>query len=364
MMTNRQRNGGKDQAAATQGPRNGASGRENLGLHFDKFYTGWNDDWSTGGEEKARWLKGIVQSSAAGAQQVKDLLAERRSRTEALVDARSGRMGLFRSIDRLVVGTGRSHPVENGFSFHHTLGVPYLPGSSLKGVLREWAQRARSDTSLLGTTQSVGMVDVLDALPIEPVSLVVEVLTPHYGGWTPEDPPGDWRNPLPIPYLALEEGATFLVALMPSSSERLAIDQCWELLVPALGCVGVGARTSLGFGRLELVEELRHVEATGTAAVRAQAVATSPEDRWRSELGRCNDQEVYERTRAAVQGDGVAAEELLALVVVLEEAGYLPAWRVGRKKGSETTGPKKLRELAQRLDALALREGGGHGDRE
>jgi len=40
----------------------------------------------------------------------------------------------------LAVGLGNPHPVENGFSFLSPYGIPYLPGSSIKGVLRRSAE--------------------------------------------------------------------------------------------------------------------------------------------------------------------------------------------------------------------------------
>jgi len=53
-----------------------------------------------------------------------------------------------------------------------------------------------------------------------------------------------------------------------------------------------------------------------------------------------------------VFADPVDRDKLQAMVAALEALGYLPAWREGRKRGSETTGSKKLRELAARLDQL------------
>ncbi len=39
-----------------------------------------------------------------------------------------------------VTGMGNPHPVENGFSFLTPYGIPYLPGSSIKGVVRRAAE--------------------------------------------------------------------------------------------------------------------------------------------------------------------------------------------------------------------------------
>src|ERR1035441_6966625 len=71
--------------------------------------------------------------------------------------------------------TGRSHPVENGFVWHPTLGVPYLPGSSIKGLI---GQPDREN--VLGSKTRVGRVICLDAVPTCPVRLEADVMTPHY----------------------------------------------------------------------------------------------------------------------------------------------------------------------------------------
>lgn len=39
---------------------------------------------------------------------------------------------------RLVIGLGASHPQETSMTLHHIYGVPYIPGSAVKGVTRHW----------------------------------------------------------------------------------------------------------------------------------------------------------------------------------------------------------------------------------
>ena len=84
-----------------------------------------------------------------------------------------------------MTGLGRSHPVENGFAWHPTLGMPYLPGSSVKGMVRAWAEQETDPRPaseeldrLLGKQNSAGSVCFLDALPIKPVKLEADVMTP------------------------------------------------------------------------------------------------------------------------------------------------------------------------------------------
>jgi len=337
-----------------------APANANLALWHEKFFHCWTIDQKTcsvGAPQKVSWLEGVVAAAQANHAQLKSHLDDRRARTEALVSAKGGWLGRFKAVDRMVSGTGRSHPVENGFAFHHLLGVPYLPGSSLKGLVRAWAEEHQPDeiAELFGAEGQVGAVDLLDALPEAPPPLVVEVLTPHYGGWTTDDPPGDWRSPVPIPFLAVEAGATFLVGIVARrASDRRRVSEVRDLLIEALRCEGAGARTTLGFGRWEL--DLCNPASQGAPDCGRTAAGPATEGAvgvWLAALEGKGDQEVYERTRAALEGPA-EQETLEALAVALESLGYLQAWRAGRKRGGETTGPKKLQALTARLDQLRV----------
>lgn len=39
---------------------------------------------------------------------------------------------------RLVIGLGASHPQETSMTLHHIYGIPYIPGSAVKGITRHW----------------------------------------------------------------------------------------------------------------------------------------------------------------------------------------------------------------------------------
>ena len=139
-------------------------------------------------------------------------------------------MRAYRTASRFVTGLGREHPVENGFTWHHTLGTPYLPGSSVKGVLRNWVAHwvDASDKSLVAnlfgpegkaTEKSAGDLIFFDALPTSPVSLENEVMTPHYSEYYRDNgdskPPADWYSPIPIPFLTVAEGQGFIFGIAP-----------------------------------------------------------------------------------------------------------------------------------------------------
>ena len=102
---------------------------------------------------------------------------------------------------------------------------------------------------LLGASGDMGNVCFLDAVPVEPVRLEADIMTPHYAGWSELHPPGDWRSPTPIPFLVTAEETPFLFAVLPCRAvEPLDIVMRW--LCDALEWAGGGATTNgPGIGR-------------------------------------------------------------------------------------------------------------------
>ena len=155
--------------------------------------------------------------------------------------------------------------MENGFLWHHTLGVPYLPASSVKGLVRAWAEHWLGEDEatihrLFGkdTQKSeeghVGNLIFFDAFPTGKVDLIAEVMTPHDGGWRQGDAPApsDWHNPTPIPFLAIAPGAHFQFCIAPrpgGDANKADAKKAMQWLEEALKWLGAGAKTAVGFGR-------------------------------------------------------------------------------------------------------------------
>jgi CRISPR-associated protein Cmr6 len=179
-------------------------------------------------------------------------------------------------IYRLAAGHGREHPIETGIFLHHSYGVPYIPGSSLKGVAaayaanyldKPWQPGSDAYETLFGATKSAGYVNFLDALPEpEKWEFLPDVITVHhpdyYGGERepmaagaakPDIvPPADWDSPTLISFLAAR--GRFLIALLPSPGAELWADMAYRILKDALREIGVGGKTSSGYGRMTLEE--------------------------------------------------------------------------------------------------------------
>lgn len=231
----------------------------NAGLWYDKFCDQWKLPESTSGgkfaeiDSKTRWIATVTKEPQGNSEELQQFV----QRQLNLVKALNGQWLLMRATGPFVTGLGREHPVENGFLWHHTLAVPYLPGSSVKGMVGAWVehwQGKRDDRQqLLGSQQAVGEVMFFDALPLKPVRLKADVMTPHYTDYYQNgEAPGDWISPVPIPFLAVREGATFCFAVVPRRPSDEAREHCETIrswLEKALEWIGIGAKTSVGYGR-------------------------------------------------------------------------------------------------------------------
>ncbi len=169
-------------------------------------------------------------------------------------------------------------PLELGFCLHHTYGLPYLPGTGLKGLARAAMRRSlfgvpevelasspkhtvpepvqrevpepgkRNDRDPMdelfgegGDKGWAGKVDFLDGIPLEAGCLEQEVMSPHHPDYyqglhplrarsaprypvmSPHHPdyyqgkspiPHDCEDPIPLPFLRIKPGARFEIALV------------------------------------------------------------------------------------------------------------------------------------------------------
>lgn len=205
-------------------------------------------------------------------------------------------------------GLGNEHPLENGFAFLNPYGLPYLPGSGIKGVLRQaarelasgqwgdacgwteelihqppWSDGRKIDLSVLdalfgretedGSSDHVrGALSFWDALPQIPGdSLSVDIMTPHQSHYYQQKnerksgssiSPHDSGAPNPISFLTLPPGThfTFHVRCDMAHLEWLAPDlahnQRWQTLLTAafehaFEWLGFGAKTAVGYGAMQ-----------------------------------------------------------------------------------------------------------------
>lgn len=236
----------------------------NAGLWYDKFCDQWREEWD-GLEDsgKRNWIQQVTKKPVGDSRLISEIIERRLN-----LIAQCGGIALhFKNEGPFVTGLGRNHPIENGFAWHQTLGTPYLPGSSVKGITRSWAKIWEEESEEIinrifgprGTdTLSVGSVVFLDAIPSGQVNLKEDVITPHYGPYYQGiEPPADWHNPVPIPFLVVDSKQNFLFGLLPrrsqDSQDKKDCLKASKWLKDALKHIGGGAKTAVGYGRFEQI---------------------------------------------------------------------------------------------------------------
>ncbi len=107
------------------------------GHRFRLYFAGWEKGWSLQKEGKNRTLSELTTLSA----DARSALAALRERQVLLASADTSALTIdARTTAPFVTGMGMEHPLENGFAFLDPHGLPYLPGSGIKGVVRRAAE--------------------------------------------------------------------------------------------------------------------------------------------------------------------------------------------------------------------------------
>ncbi len=207
---------------------------------------------------------------------------------------------------RLIIGMGIPSFFENGLTLHHIYGIPYIPASSVKGlarfvyiltkfvndfdlekaenILKKLEAKEIKDFKFLeknfaeinnneedkenlfvyifGSQNSKGRVVFGDAFP-ERFKYVVDIMNPHFSNYYNEqerkkkgkDVIGEWQNPIPIPFLAIEDAKFVFPFKVESIENQKLIEKVIEdCLKEALKFLGIGAKTRKGYGWFEEVE--------------------------------------------------------------------------------------------------------------
>lgn len=300
------------------------------GLRFGMYLPLWGVNrrtrellWSTsdidyavrGQQREEREIK--VENKTSALQQACKLTATDKATMRALAQRQAHTAQAVANIFTLdaiaiapfTTGLGNEHPLENGFAFLNPYGLPYLPGSGIKGVLRQaarelaggdWGDTHGWSTDRLSPQQRKSTVDIdlsvidalfglesangdsdhvrgalsfWDAIPQIPSdSLAVDVMTPHQSHYYQQrkdrksgdsTSPHDSGAPNPISFLTLPPGTGFAfhvqcdLARLQLLAPDLAHDDRWQTLLTAVFLhafewLGFGAKTAVGYGAMEV----------------------------------------------------------------------------------------------------------------
>jgi CRISPR type III-B/RAMP module RAMP protein Cmr6 len=281
------------------------------GLVFDKFIDTWQIEEggncsvqqpATGGDRRERnpgskraWLQETMMSYRNAERTLNTRRAAAVTRHQAFVEGvLRGCCVPMRTDWRLVSGLGNGHPFETGFVWHRTLGIPYLPGSAVKGLVRAWADpekgwggitdRDQLDRLFGDTSENgAGQLIVFDALPLSVPSLELDIMNPHYADYYEgKKPPADYLSPKPVFFLTVESKQPFLFSLAPrpgSGAGKNEVEEGEKLLIKALNTLGAGGKTAVGYGRMTLgITEATPARTKPQYKVRDRIIATRVED--------------------------------------------------------------------------------------
>lgn len=185
---------------------------------------------------------------------------------------------------RWVTGMGNASIYENGITLHHVYGIPYLPGSGIKGMFRTYLVshyfegdeiRAKTDPrfkAIFGMENEKeaddglrGRVYFFDALPTMPPQVTPDIMNNHYQSYYDgKTPPGDWISPNPVMFLSIK-GGTYRFHLgandnkLPEGESKLEVGNTLlgcakHYLEEAFSIQGFGAKTAIGYGRMNSIE--------------------------------------------------------------------------------------------------------------
>ena len=183
---------------------------------------------------------------------------------------------------RMIPGLGGANVLETNISLHHIYGVPYIPGSSLKGLAKARAVKKIKENSelsykeidemletdnlddskktaevklyrnIFGTQKKAGRVNFMDSYPEGKLNFKEDIMTPHFSKYyremeddKPQARPEDTEDPKPITFLVLES-TSFRFSL--ASPEKKYLKTAAELLKEGLRYMGIGAKTMVGYG--------------------------------------------------------------------------------------------------------------------
>lgn len=254
--------------------------RLHAGLWFDRYYPGSTQlDQEKAAKQKAQFVQDTSRIP-----QPEDYLAYYQRWVQLLGDLDAKRQeATVRT--RMIVGLGDEGVIETAITLHHTYGVPYIPGSALKGLTAAYARKWLGEawiatttnyTTVFGTTDEAGFVTFFDALYVPKSgtngqALHPDVMTTHHPTYyvnTTPTPPADWDSPTPVPFLTAT--GRYLIAL---AGPEDWVNVAFHILSLALRDEGIGAKTSSGYGRMVFIDS-----ATGstTASVTPTSSAAQP----------------------------------------------------------------------------------------
>lgn len=232
--------------------------------------------------ERSDWLKGFELDNHIDRQLVESVY----SRWLSVLQTMHAQPFTSATDWRMVVGLGGESVLETDLTLHHLYGIPFIPGSALKGLTRAYvtgeveghkSKKLEDDDTdvkrIFGTQDTSGSVIFFDAMAVDDaIEVKLDIMNAHYPDYYGKGVlPTNTQNPNPVTFLTVTH-TTFLFALAPRRPEKDNDDVKLALgwLQDALQNYGVGGKTSAGYGYFQKPSPL-----TLDATVSQEKVTTS-----------------------------------------------------------------------------------------
>ncbi len=289
---------------------NGANG--NFSLYFPRMVE-WNDNCSKDKDS----IVNLGKASVTRYNAANNALQSNHEKQSYVVNSVANEGFLAFEIRAVLTspfisGLGSGHPTETGMILDRNTGLPFLPASGIKGVLRtahtlnlynsnkdsasfqeRWIKRGDLDSKgrlhesntgkelmlddkepslrkYFGDTDTNpgsvrGQIVFLDAFPAKVPLLKTDIMNPHFskyynGNGSVE--PVETETPIPIKFLAVTEGTEFIFRCYASPLQKPdkndEVPREWgeedekaiiDMFMKATQEIGFGAKTAIGYGR-------------------------------------------------------------------------------------------------------------------
>lgn len=330
------------------------------GLWLDKYLSAQRRPGLEKSEETGPAIRALLAEAASTP--VPEGYPAALERRRALIEAFDGgvesgvtRLFTAEARGRIVVGLGTHSVRETNVALLHTWGVPFLPGSALKGLASAAAHRLAGDATwekahekqkqgedhalLFGDTTSAGVVVFHDAWWIPTPSdtmlpLDLDVMTVHHPDYYRDgkSAPADWDEPNPVAFLTAR--GKYQVAL---SGPEAWVLRAGEWLKGGLDELGLGAKTQAGYGRMSLSLALTQREIEQAAQqekhkARLATLAGLPAQHKGAGTAR---QHVQQLRDALAEGAPAAAVHAIARALFDRDRKFWRKWAVEERRTPE-----------------------------
>lgn len=274
----------------------GVKNCQNLGLLLTRFSSREAIQGDAGNvTERQTWFRQITSQIRVDSDELGEMILAAKDRWVSMT-ANASRFNMYNR-SRLIVGLGAKGALEIGITLHHTTGLPFIPGSALKGLARTYAllslaaelQAGQDELDQLDADLMLGRLDstlelaaayreifgfaanehisdsdagkavfydaILFGVLIEPPNseiFSIDVMTPHFSEYyrtSGNSAPDDSDKPRPVSFLTVNEGFVFRFAVGTrgnGTEEHRKQARTW--LRGGLMELGVGSKTAAGYG--------------------------------------------------------------------------------------------------------------------